>query len=83
MKHLRCFFLVRPIALWAFRSLKMAWLEFASSLPGQYMAVDSDKYYPRDINAAARENSRGGRPRETFRPAKLFLRPRETFSGHK
>ena len=42
------------------------------------MAVDSDKYYPREINAAARENSRGGRPRETFRPARLFLHPRET-----
>ena len=47
------------------------------------MAVDSDKYYPRDINAAARENSHGGRPRETFRPARLFLRPRETLSGRK
>ena len=41
MKHLRCFFLVRPIALWAFRSLKMAWLEFASSLPGQYTRTPS------------------------------------------
>ena len=47
------------------------------------MAVDSDKYYPREINAAARENSRGGRPRETFRPARLFLHPRETFSSRK
>ena len=38
---------------------------------------------PREINAAARENSRGGRPRETFRPARLFLHPRETFSSRK
>ena len=50
---------------------------------GESMAVDSDKYYPRDINAAARENSHGGRPRETFRPARLFSLPREIFSGRK